>query len=420
MTVHDECRDAVAAGSPVDTAAEVHLAKCAPCRSFATSVADLDRRAAAAAPGAAPLGLADRVVAALPLDGERARSTWTSPVRLLTAVAAVVLLVAGLVSSLALPGGEDEPRGVLLAAATHFEEEGASAVTVDAVTDVEVASNGRNPDFSQAPPEVRDHMAEQWNRMMAEFDRRLAEFDQRVDEMLSRVPGAPPLPPRDRPQPDPRGEPAGSAPAAPESASMSIRIRAAGAVDPVAGLQLEGAVSAMPGSIEVRESTAAFAIDASGEGTAALRGPDGTWIEAEAGSGPLGRVLLDPRALPAILRAAEGDVLVGATVPLGDGTNGRRYTFRVPPSAAGEATAAWTASAVIDDNGRMRQLALNPRVSGEQTITRTRLTIDIRGRAELDGSRSPAEVGGRTASDTSSPFASVSPAVRAAVEGSAR
>lgn len=418
MTIHDECRDAVAAGSPVDTAAEVHLAKCAPCRAFASAVADLDRRAAAAAPGAAPLGLADRVVAALRLDGERARSTWTSPMRLLTAIAAVVLLVAGLVSSLAFPNGEDEPRGVLLAAATHFEEEGASSVSIDAVTDVEIASNGRNPDFSQAPPEVRDHMAEQWNRMMAEFDRRLAEFDQRVDEMLSRVPGAPPLPPRDRPQPAPPGEPAGSTPAAPESASMSIRIRAAGAVDPAAGLQLEGAVSAMPGSIDVRESAAAFAIDASGEGAAALRGPDGTWVEAEAGSGPLGRVLLDPRALPAILRAAEGDVLAGATVPLGDGTDGRRYTFRVPPSAAGEGTKPWTASAVIDDNGRVRQLALTPRASDQQTITRTRLTVNIGGRAELGDGLSPARVGGRAAADTSSPFAAVSPAVRAAVEGS--
>lgn len=421
MTItHDECHDAVAGGSPVDTATEAHLADCAPCRTFAAAVADLDRRAAAAAPGGAPPGLSDRVVAALPLDALPAGSTWTGRMRPLVAVAAAVLLVAGVMSSLALRDGEDGPRSVLLAAATHFEEEGASEVTVDAVTDVEIPANGRDPDFAHAPLEVRDHMAEQWNRIMTELDRQLAELDQRIDEMLSRVPGAPPAPPRDRPRPASPGQSAEPAPAAPESASLSIRIRAAGAVDPAAGLQLEGAVVAVPGTIEVGESTAAFAIDTSQQGSAALRGPDGTWVETEAGSGPLGRVLLDPRALPTILRAAEGEILAGASVTVGDGERGRRYTFRVPAAAAGGGTEPWTASAVIDDTGRVRQLSLSPRLSGQPTTTRTRLTVDIGGRAALDASRSPGPVGGRMVADTSSPFASVSPAVRAAVEGSAR
>ena len=421
MTItHDECRDAVAGGSPVDTATEAHLADCAPCRTFAAAVADLDRRATAAAPGDAPPGLADRVVAALPLGASAARSTWTGRMRPLVAVAAAVLLAAGVVSSNALRDSEDGPRSVLLAAATHFEEEGASDVTVDAVTEVEIPANGRDPDFSDAPPEVRDHMAEQWNRILAELDRQLAELDQHIDEMLSRVPGAPPAPPRDRPGPASPGQPAEPAPAAPESASLSIRIQAAGAVDPATGLQLEGAVIAVPGTINVRESTAAFAIDTSRQGSAALRGPDGTWVETEAGSGPLARVLRDPRALPTILRAAEGEIVASAGVTVGDGQRGRRYTFRVPAAAAGGGTEPWIASAVIDDGGRVRQLSLTPRPFGQPTPTRTRLTVDIGGRAALDPSRSPAQIGGRMVADTSSPFAPVSPAVRAAVEGSAR
>lgn len=421
MTItHDECRDAVAGGSPVDIATEAHLADCAPCRTFAAAVADLDRRAAAAAPGAAPPGLSDRVVAALPLDASPARSARTGRVRPVVAVAAAVLLVAGVVSSLALRDGEDGPRSVLLAAATHFEEDGASEVTVDAVTDVEIPANGRDPDFAHAPPEVRDHMAEQWNRIMTELDRQLAELDQRIEEMLSRVPGTPPAPPRDRSRPVSPGRSAEQAPAAPESASLSIRIRAAGAVDPTAGLQLEGAVIAVPGTIEVRGSAAAFAIDTSRQGSAALRGPDGTWVETEAGSGPLGRVLLDPRALPIILRAAEGEILAGASVTVGDGERGRRYTFRLSAAAAGGGTEPWTASAVIDDAGRVRQLSLSSRLSGQPSTISTRLTVDIGGRAALDASRSPAQVGGRVVSDSTSPFAPVSPAVRAAVKGSAQ
>lgn len=416
---HDECRDAVAEGSPVGTAAEAHLAVCATCRAFAGAVADLDRRAAAVAPGDHPPGLPDRIVTALRLDAGHRRSTWNL-IRPLGAVAAAVLLVAVAVSSLALPNGEDEPRNVLLAAATKFEEQGATEVAIDAVSDVEVTANGRDPDFSKAPPEVRDHMSEQWNHMMAEFDRRLAELDQRIDEMLSRVPGAPPSPPRDQPRPVPPGEQAGSAPARPESASLTIRIRASGAVDASAGVQLEGAVAALPGSIGVSESTTAFAIDASGRGTAALRTPDGTWVETDAGSGPLGRILLDPRAVPAILRSAEGDILAGASTTLGDDQRGLRYTFRVPGSVAGGGTTPWTASAVIDENGRVRQLALTPLVSDQQTATRTRLTVDIGGRAALDGSRSPGQLGGLASADTTSPFASVSPVVRAAVDGSTR
>ncbi|HVM08875.1 MAG TPA: hypothetical protein VM345_10445 [Acidimicrobiales bacterium] len=421
MTItHDECRDSVAGGSPVDAVTEAHLAGCSGCRAFAAAVADLDRRAAAVAPKSAPRGLADRVVAALPLDASPARPTWPGRTRAVVAVAAAVLLVAGVASSVVLRNREDAPRTVLLAAASHLEEEGASEVIVDAVTDVEIPANGRDPDFSVAPPEVRDHMAEQWNLIMAELDRRLAELDQRIDEMLSRVPGAPPPPPRERFRPTPSEGPAETPPAAPEAASLSIRIRAAGAVDPAVGLQLEGAVVAVPGSIEVRESTAAFAIDAARQGSAALRAPDGTWVETQAGPGPLGRVLVDPRALPSILRAAEGAVLARSTVLVGDGERGRRYTFRVPASAVGGGTEPWTGSAVIDDARRVRQLSLSPRPSGQPAPTRTRLTVDIGGRAALDASRSPAQVGARAVSDTSSPFAAVSPAVRAAVEGSTR
>ena len=421
MTItHDECRDAVSAGAPVDAVAEAHLAECPTCRAFASAVAEVDRRAAAAAPGGPPAGLADRIVASLPVDTEQARPSWTSRVRPLVALAAAVLVVAGIVSSLALRDGEDEPRRVLLAAASRFEEEGTSEVAVDAVTDVEIQSNGRDADFSHAPPEVRDHMAEQWSVILAELDRRLAELDQRIDEMLSRVPGAPPRPPRDHGRPNAAPSSGGRAPAPPESASLSIRIRAAGAVDPAAGLQLEGGVVAVPGSIAVRDATTSFAIDTSRDGEAALRGPDGGWVETHAGSGPLSRVLLDPGAVPAILRAAEGDIRAADTVRLGDGERGRRFTFRVPASAAGGGSQPWSASAVIDEDGRVRRVTLSPSPSGESATTRTRLSVDIGGRAALDDSRSPTQVGAAASIDTSSPFAPVSPAVRAAVEGSDR
>lgn len=415
---HDTCRDTVAAGAPVDDATQAHLAGCGSCRSFAADVADLDRRAAATAPDTAPAGLADRVVAAIPLEGAPAAVPLTRRLRRPVAVAAATLLVAAGVSSLAGRGGEEEPRRVLLAAANHFEDDGGSQVTVDAVTEVEVPANGRDPDFSQAPPEVRDYMAVQWNHIMAELDRRLAELGQQIDDLLASVPGSPPPPPSRHPRE--RRDPEAGAPAPPESASLSVRIRAAGAVDPSAGVQLEGNVAASPGTIDVSQSTAAFAIDASSDRGAALHGPDGAWVQTQAGSGPLGRILLDSRSLPEILRAAEGDIRSGAAVTIGDGERGRRYTFRVPASAVGGGPARWTASVVVDDNDRVRQVVLGPSRSGRDSTIRTRVTVDIGGRAAFDPSRSPARVGAGAGVDASSPFASVSPAVRAAVKGSAR
>jgi hypothetical protein len=416
MTItHDECREQVAGGPPVDAAAEQHLRSCDRCRTFAAAVAELDARASAAlAPPPPPAGLADRVMERVAVrapapNAHDATRRWTlTRLRAAVAVAAAILLVGGVASSYVMRDTTDDDREMLLAAATHFEDDGPSQVTVDATADIEVAADGRNPDFSGVPAEVRDYMAAEWDRMMAQLDAQLAELEARIDEMLDQFegridrPGGPGSPPRTAPR-APAAPQAPEAPRAPTAASLGLRITATGTVDADAGVQLDGQVTPVGGTIAVEGSPADFAVDASARGRA-VRGPDGAWLAADAGTGPLGAVFLDGRAIPSILRAAEGDVRA----------DGGRYTFRVRAGAIGAGDARWTASARLDERGRVREVVLTPEGAGPSP-TRTTMTISIGGRSSLDPSRSPVNVTGRAATDASSPLAPIAPAVRAAL-----
>lgn len=422
-TTHAPCREAVAAGD-VHRDAEVreHLAGCSECQAFAAHVADLDRRAAAMTPPPAAPALADRVVAAIPA---RTTSPTVAATLLrgwpkLVALAAVVLLIAGIASSGLLQDqpSAGEPRKILLAAASHFEEDGAQEVTVEASSVIEVDATGRDADFSQTPPEVRDHMTEQWNRILAEVDRQIAEFEGRVDDMLSRFdesldgafgsrPGAPPAAP-ERQQPQAQGP----RPAPPDRASLSLRIRAAGIIDATAGAQLEGAVTPVAGTLDVPATTTTFGTHVSA-GTQATRRPDGRWVAADVGTGPLNAVLLDPKAIPSILRAADGEITV-RTAPAGTS-----YDFRIDGSSVKGGASQWRAQVVVDENGRVRRMSLGP-VGRAMAATRTELTLDIGGRATLDPGRRPAAIQGRASAGSGSPFAAIAPAVRAALQEDVR
>lgn len=419
---HEECREAVAAGEQT-AARSAHLAQCAECRSFAAQMNELDRVATALAPPPAPAGLADRVLARIPpARTEPPRTKWP----LIVGVAAASLLVAGIVSAVATGDGPSEPRDrhqILLAAATHFEDDGASAVTVDASTDVEVHADGRRADFSGAPPEVRDHMAEEWDRMMTELDRQLADLDARIDETLERFDrqmnesfgGTGPTTDTDRrkaPEPPPARRPQ-----PPARATLGIRISASGTVDPASGIQLQGTVSGVPGTIAVPEGEARFAIDASMEARA-MRAPDGRWVQADLGTGPLGRVLLEARTIPAILRAAGPDVEDRGPVPVDDGSPATRYEFVVSGDSLGGGAGSWAATASIDGRGRVRAITLEP--LGVEPSVRTRLEVKVGGAGAIDPARRPTEIAGRATPETASPFAPVAPAVRAALEGRTR
>ena len=428
MTIqHSAVRAAVSAGDTQEHDPRVveHLESCDDCRRFSAQVAEIDRAASALAPPPMPHGLPDRVIEHLVSTGGLGEHRVRNPFRwqrVAAVAAAVVLIGAGggyLIDRDTT--GSDQERQVLLAAAQSLEEGGASEITIDSTTEVELTASGRDPDFSKAPPEVRAHMETEWARMMAELDRQLAELDARINDMLSqfdeqledqfggRGPGSQP--------PSPGGE-AGkntrARPAAPDRASLGIHVRAVGAIDPRGGVQLEGAVTAIPGTVDAPSTAAGFAIDAS-NGDTAVRTSHGQWVAAGAGAGPLARVLADPEAIPSILRAAEGDVTVDQ-----DGTppDTKRYRFRLSGTTIGDPEAEWDVVVLIDGQSRLRQMRLHPvRSLGS---TRTDVIVEVGGRGSLDPTQRPDRVDGRAYLDATSPLAPVAPAVRAALEGETR
>lgn len=423
MTVnHSDVRTAVASGPGAghDPLVADHLAGCRECSVFAARVIELDERAAGLAPPPPRKTLPDRILERVATEDPPVRSPFRW--QRLVALAAAVALITG-VGTYMLGDDTSSEERVLLAAATSLETGGAFETNIEATTEVEVDARGGDPDFSQAPPEVRDFMAAEWAQIEAELERQIAELDARINEMLDSfedsLDGAfsqPPASPGDRPaperdQPSPAPEPR---PSAPDRASLQIHVRAAGSIDARSGAQLEGAVAAVAGTIDTPTAPAAFAIDAT-TSTRAVRTPEGAWASADAGVGPLGRVLVDPMAIPSILRSAEGEISVD-TEDAGDGAS--RYRFRVPGSLFGAEGVDFHVVALIARDGQLRTMTLSPASAGG--ATRTNVTIQIAGRGSIDDARRPATVGGRASVDASSPLAPVSPAVRAALRGESR
>ena len=421
MTVtHSDVRTAVASGATAghDPLVAEHLAGCAECRLCASRVIELDRRAAALAPPPTPQTLPGRILERMATEDPPVRSPFRW--QRLVALAAAVALITGVGTYMLSDDTSSEER-VLLAAATSLETGGAFEASIEATTQIEVDSRNGDPDFSQAPPEVRDFMAAEWARIEAELERQIAELDARINDMLDSFEGSlndafsrPPASPGDRPAPEHQQPTPEPRPSAPDRASLQLHVRATGSIDARNGAQLEGAVAAVSGTLDTPTAPAAFAIDATASASA-VRTPKGAWASADAGVGPLGSVLVDPMAIPSILRAAEGEITADNE---GVEPGANRYQFRVPGSLFGADGVDFHAVAVIGRDGQLRRMTLSPASPGG--ATRTNVTIEIGGRGHIDDARRPATIQGRASTDASSPLASVSPAVRAALRGESR
>lgn len=241
-----------------------------------------------------------------------------------TAVAAVLLLLLGVLAVARI--GDNEPAGderVLLAAATATEEAGSAEVEVQGSVSVEVPRppDGAAPDFRGLPREMEAYFQAQWAQMMESFNRQLAEFERQVNrtmeefnrqleefnrQLRSGRPGRPPTPPP--PPTAPTGPGAdGPRPTLPSSLDMSFSISGRGALS-FAGrgaLGIEGQVATTGGNVAPTSppAPAGFRLVARGDDLV-LRAPDGSWRELPRAAGPLGSVILRPDAVPRILRAA--------------------------------------------------------------------------------------------------------------------
>lgn len=463
MTVtHETVRSILADG---DTTPEVvdHLGACPSCRSFAAA---LDHVVALAPSLAAPPadGLADRILAGLGDNGDEhtdvtapttaSRSTgatdaprtaptviplrrrpWDGALRRVTAVAAVLMLLAGAVTVALQTTREDDPRAIVLASAERTAAEGsadlqvaAEAEVVLAVPDTEPGTVPPDPDFANAPAEMQAHLRAQWQVTIDEFHRQLDQFHADVDAALQEYQrlveewqrqlaesmhqfgdafrdGAPPddgsepafEPPALPPMPDmplPPGAPAAPPgpstappPAAPTSVSARVAVQARGAIAFGDGLRLDG-FAAPAGQATVGDD-ARFDLRVSG-GAAVYRGPDGRWAQLPDTAGPLGGVVLDPGVVISILSAAGEDVEFVGEVDGEGSARLRHYRFTVPGSAVPGAALdvstnaeawtaeAWTAEAWIDADGRTRRLELATDAVVDDAGTTWRTRVDLR------------------------------------------
>lgn len=415
---------------------EAHLEQCSACADFAGRLETVRKQAVTARQVLAPPPpdrLADRIIERVrtetttpSLTRERRRRSWLDDTvrRSLmrsAAVAAVVLLVTGVLAVLADQDGGDQRHDVLLASAERTEAAGTAEVTVEGHTELAVPverderENGArpgSPEFESFPPEVRQYMEQQWARIMADFERQLAAFEAQVDETIRRGQeqidralreafenfgqGAPRTPqdttperPRrpGRPTPQDRGTP----PAPPDRLSLRVDLTAGGQVDFRGRAHLEGSLRPTVPSAGVEGTPTGFAVSVDGA-DAAVRGGNGSWARVEADAGPLGSVLLDPGAVGRILRGAKGDVEVVGEGEVG-GAPVRRYRFDVDADALVRAELAdqeWEAEAAVDAEGRVRTLRLRSRggVRSDDRLTwHTDVTLHLRNFGTALGAR---------------------------------
>ena len=391
MTVtHEQCRDALAAQVD-DLEVEAHIARCGSCRRFASTLEKVDSLAASRELFPPPAGIADRVVERAPAGEVVEASVGVRSVvrRALvrTAVAAAVVAAVVAAGLVATRPGEDPERMALINAARSVEEEGTAGVAVSGTVEFTVDRQGaRDPDFSSLPPELQSYFEERWNEMITQFERQVSETLDRANRMLEdafdrlgSAPGAPPRPPSPPPAPhrrgeggapaDPQPDPAQAPPSPPDALSLGFSLEGAGVVDVDGRLQLDGTLRPAGGTIASPGTEARFGIAVVGEARA-VRGPDGQVVAiAEAGAGgktPLARLLTRPGAIPSVLRAAR-DVETSGTVEAG-GERLRRYRF----TADGR-----RAEALLDADGKLRQLVVHDRGIGGQMAWQSTVSFDV-------------------------------------------
>ena len=361
---HAEARDALLADER-RPAVDRHLAACAPCRHFGAALDQVTGAGVDVPP--VPAGLADRVI-------ERVRAdhppTVAPPVpwarRLLFPVTGVAAAVVLVLAGLALAGSSDRSGDsvpVLVSAARSTEAAGPAQLTMEGSTEVTVETTpGRAPDLAGVPAEMRASLEARWRQVEAEFNRQMAEFEQRmqdfgraIDETLDGfgsgvgprlgqpgqpAPTAPTAPPAGRPEP----------PARPGQVAVAVTVNGSGVIDAGQALHVRGAVRAGD-----RPGSASFELSA-GTGAAAVRRPDGVWVRADTGSGPLSS-LLGPGGIGALLRRGGDARLAGRTEVDGVAVEEYRFTVTARPGQR------WAVQAFVDADRLLRRLSV--RASGE-------------------------------------------------------
>lgn len=415
-----------------------HLARCEECSHFADEVARIVSVAPTLYPHGASEGLADRVVAAVQAapavatdPRARRRGLWADvrqPLLRSTAVAAVLLLILGV---LAVARYDDDPSSeqrVLLAAATATEEAGTAEVRVDGSVSVAVprpadasAGTAGAAQFRGLPPELEAHFEREWSRIMAEFERQLAEWERQVEQVFEQFdrqmeeferqfgsgggrPGGarPPTAPRPPAPPAPPAAPdrERGRPTLPDVLDASFSIRGHGALAFAGDLGIEGTVEPSGGNIVTARgasTSAGFRLVARGD-EVVVRQPDGSWRRLPGAAGPLGAVVLRPGAVPRILRAATGDI-----ERLGDG----RFRFEVDASdvvtVKGSALRErYQAEVWIGPDNRVQRLAVSSRGTIQDQTWQTLLTLELGayGSAQVNADAPPPATRGADSSET--------------------
>lgn len=415
---HAACRRALLDGDLVPEVAE-HLEGCDRCSAFARDLGQLSEYAQELAPPPAPDGLADRVVTHVKraatagasvsdLDlvreatpGRRAERLLRGPRRgpLLSsvAVAAVMLLLVGVLA--ALPGvrSDDDDLDPLLAAAQSTVDTGSARVRLNGTTSMtvtlpesvlavpevdvfedlpEIQPPAFEPpplsDLEGIPEEFRAQIQEDYER---QFDELRAQQERFAEERLRQL---------DRLRADARQ--AFESVEIPDEFSFEMNLSGEGAVAFPDRLQITGHMEVveseppLPGDDGFASS---FGVVVAGDATY-VRRPDGHWFEVGASTGPLGPVLTDADGVGALLRGAAGDADDLGTERLGDDeVRHLRYpltgTLLAPPDAEVEATVdVWVG---VDDDV-VRKLEVETAIdyavdTGFRSRMETRLTLEL-------------------------------------------
>ena len=373
---HSACRRALIEGDLHPEVAE-HLEACERCRGFARDLGQLAEYAQAMAPGPAPEGLADRVIAHVrqagasaadpdavitPVDLDRERAARRSPLtqRPVVAVLSIAAVAALVLGALAvLPRSADDGTQVaddgdrsatidpLLAAAREtidtrtarvrlsgtahatitppdtlaFPEVQLPAVPTEALTPPPFQPPPE-PDYSQIPPDQQEETRRQYEEYVEESRRQYEEYAATAEAMYEEQ--------YRRMQSD-----AASVFAQieiPDQYSFDMTIEGTGAVEFPDRMRVDGEMkveTSEPGALPL-DPSAPFGVAVDGDRTL-MRSPDGSWIEVPGAAGPLSLLLADPNGVARLLEGAKGEVddLGVETI---EGVDVRHYRFRVKAS----------------------------------------------------------------------------------------
>lgn len=379
---HSACRKALLNGDLNPAVAE-HLDECERCLAFSRDLAQVGEYAQAMAPGPAPGGLADRVIAGvrsaaetgdvIDLDVEQAaeevRPGWAGqprgPLLVTLSLAAVLTLLVGVLAVFPREGDDDSAPGVaapevvepLLTAAERTLEAGTARVRLSGTTTATISPPDEvtlpevslpaaaeafepppftpppEPDSASLPPEQQEEAHRQYEAQVDEMRR---QYDAYVAEA--------------RAQYEAFRASAGAGFAGleiPDEFTFEMRVSGAGAVEFPSRLRIDGTMEVTSASPALpTDPSGAFGIAVDGDRTL-VKGPDGAWVEVPGAAGPMAAMLADPAAVAAFLRGARGSVTDLGREDL-DGFAVRHYRFDVaasvfaPEGTEGEGTAeAW-------------------------------------------------------------------------------